>query len=1039
MSQLAIVGNTSSEGEVVIKCQPLSGLAFFRSNNISMKNLKIVNCGALQTNFSKHAKNNVQSAIFVNTCNNIQLINVDVINSNGTGIALYNPSGVVHLDMCNFINNSLPSVDPPAIGGGGLVIVADDVTANYDCMVMSSTFLNNTAKSRRLSILSQASNPSQYFGLGGGITIVFREGTVNNTVQLAGVRLENNIAQFGGGLYLAFFDSASGNYVTIDGVEVINNTAMLEVGILLPFASGGGISIDFASSEIDFPFNNTVEMLNSRFLSNTALLGGGIAVDVVYDGYGCVNADNKLLIEYCSFDNNEGYHGSSAYFSGTSKDCRALLNFTTLSFTNFTRGHCEHVNDLIPCLGSVFLRFFPLIMRNAILFSENSYSAMSLISSSIQLLPSTQLLFLSNSGFNGAALHIVDCSSVIVNDNTSLYFENNAASNYGGAIYSEACTQTIEYCFIRHSNSALDPDQWKMDASFSENQANRLGDSIYIDSLQSCVWPNHSKSMTFCWKGWSYGEMGSCVNQLRTGPAYLVNYGPIKYTVYPGECINLEYFAVFDEYYNYITDETNLQVNVLSGPIHTITYSDPNCMCNYYYPINPDSCSNIPAYSRRCVRGEIAIQSLDCYSDYSSHSSQVLIHPPHQSYGIVLDLIFKTCDNGSVCTNTSDHPGLCYRQESAFISYKAACNGTNNYNCHLQTICGNCVADSNQTSGIVINEPFFSCVSCENASGVGYFLIQIILVIIMMTILAVLHINITNGNLNAYILFSQMVTLQFPGLGYSAWFLNYDNFSLLITRYTAIPLTVYSIWNLNFLTLIPDPFCIPGIRTAVGVILLQYVTAACPLLFIIVSYTWIQCYNNGYKLVVYTTRPVHRLLARFWQKFKIQPSLIDTYAGLLLLAYMRFLAVSVKLLMLITFDGVFGSSQVAPVPLVIIPILCLLVFVILPMAILLLYPFKIFQRCLTCCRLDRPGLHALMDAYQGCFKNSATDGSERRYFVGLYLLFRFFYVSILVFSLNPVFISSWIQEIYWILALPSSAACLHEFCIRRTCIITATL
>ena len=129
--------------------------------------------------------------------------------------------------------------------------------------------------------------------------------------------------------------------------------------------------------------------------------------------------------------------------------------------------------------------------------------------------------------------------------------------------------------------------------------------------------------------------------------------------------------------------------------------------------------------------------------------------------------------------------------------------------------------------------------------------------------------------------------------------------------------------------------------------------------------------------------------------------------------------------MLITFDGVFASSQVAPVPLVIIPILCLLVFVILPMAVLLLYPFKIFQQCLTCCRLDRPGLHALVDAYQGCFKNSATDGREGRYFVGLFLLFRFFYVAVLVFPLNPVFITSWAhQDNLWILALPASGACL---------------
>ena len=71
---------------------------------------------------------------------------------------------------------------------------------------------------------------------------MFRGGTANNTVQLTGVKLENNTAQFGGGLFLAFFDGTSGNIVTIDGIEVTNNTAMFEVGILLPFTSGGGIS-----------------------------------------------------------------------------------------------------------------------------------------------------------------------------------------------------------------------------------------------------------------------------------------------------------------------------------------------------------------------------------------------------------------------------------------------------------------------------------------------------------------------------------------------------------------------------------------------------------------------------------------------------------------------------------------------------------------------------------------------------------------------------------------------------------------------------
>ena len=202
------MGN-SSEGEVVIKCLPLAGLSFLWSSNVSIKNLKIVSCGALQNSISKHAKDislKLQSAIFVNTCNNVRIINVDrIINdSNGTGIVFYKPSGVVHLDMCKFINNSF-SVEQSAIGGGGLVIEANDITSQFHCTITNCTFANNIAKSRRLSILSQATNPSQYFGLGGGISVVFRGRTANNTVQLTGVKLENNTAQFGGGLILAFF------------------------------------------------------------------------------------------------------------------------------------------------------------------------------------------------------------------------------------------------------------------------------------------------------------------------------------------------------------------------------------------------------------------------------------------------------------------------------------------------------------------------------------------------------------------------------------------------------------------------------------------------------------------------------------------------------------------------------------------------------------------------------------------------------------------------------------------------------------------
>ena len=403
----------------------------------------------------------------------------------------------------------------------------------------------------------------------------------------------------------------------------------------------------------------------------------------------------------------------------------------------------------------------------------------------------------------------------------------------------------------------------------------------------------------------------------------------------------------------------------------------------------------------------------DCNKDFT-HSSQILVHPIQFS-GIVLDVTLKLCDNKSTCKY--DRCISNYDSYQYFF-YNAVCNNSLEYNTYCVSyfnsscfkspsfdiysfsLCGSC---SDPDYGIAINFPNFICAKCEPLK-MFFKLLKLLPVLIMMVILAVLHINIVNGNLNAFILYSQLVTLQFPGHGYTG---GVPNIQLIYLNhyFLGIPLTVYSIWNHNFLTLYRDPFCIPNIRTATGVILLQYVIAACPLLFIIVSYTWIHCYNNGYRLVVYTTRPVHRLLAYFWRKCRIQPSLIDTYAGLLLLAYMRFLAVSAKLLQFIIIDAQSPSpleTMLVHVVLGAVAVLCLLVFVVLPMAVLFLYHLKIFQRFLTWCSLDRPGLHALVDAYQGCFKNSATDDRERRYFAGIHLLFRFCFIASFIVFQSPI-------------------------------------
>ena len=992
------MGNGSEGEPVVITCQPLAGLAFLWSTNITISNLRLTGCGNIR-NRNNECENDrylSQVAILFTGCSSIVLSNLHVNESNGTGVAVYNAMGKVSIDSCQFSYNGLS--DEAMYGGGGLVIEASEATSQSFCTITNSTFTHNTASSAGLQWINPCGSAR-----GGGISVVLRGEATNNTVQLLNsVRLNSNKAQFGGGLFIAFYGNASGNTVTVDNAEVTENEVVIETA---SFASGGGIFIGFAATGTNCLFGNVVALNSSRIISNEAdTAGGGISINLVYNARECSTDSNKLLIENSTFDSNTAFQGSSAYLSQSGKCSQPLLN-TTVSSSNFTNGHCGTVlrnRFAFPCSGNVLLESMPQVtFQGAVLFiggQRNSYisniSALSLRSSSIELSSYVQLQFINNSAVNGAGIHLVGSSSIILSSGSTLLFEHNTALVQGGAIYADTCTLTqtgLDDCIFKHSNPALHPDDWGVNITFIGNQlTSGQANAIYVDSVQSF---DNSFNDTFCWNGWFYMNSSefqeNCNSQLRSSPTYINYTGSFNYTIDQGN--SLQYviqLTVHDIWGNDITDLDKILVEIISGPAYT--YEQPSTLSS---PIE-----------------------VDCYSDYTNQSSLLYIHP-FQFPVIRVTIHFDQCYGGLRDCNTCQLPGSSGACPSSYYN-------TSKQSCvqgRQGLLCGNC----SEGYAVAINDPDLSCTQCNYQYGVAIFLfLQLVPVLIMMTLLAVLHIKIIDGHLSGFVLISQMVTLQFPGLGYSSWIPVCSGLRPDVWKFSSIPLTVYSIWNLNFLNLDPVPFCIPHIDTATEAILLQYTTAAFPLVFIVVTYTWIKCYNNGYRLVVYTTRPVHQLLARFWQKFKIQPSLIDTYAGLMLLSYMCFLATSVKLLkftIVVNGNDNYYEAQKYTVAFYydanlsyfgwphaaygVLAILCLLVFVVTPTIFLFFYHLKSFQRCLTRCKLDRPGLHALVDAYQGCFKNSATDGSERRYFAGLYLLFRFCYVAFLVAPI-PAFHSS---------------------------------
>ena len=226
------------------------------------------------------------------------------------------------------------------------------------------------------------------------------------------------------------------------------------------------------------------------------IIGGGISVNLVHNAHECSTDSNKLVIENSTFDSNTAFQGSSAYLSQSGKCNQPLLN-TTVSNGIFTNGYCSTVfksQHALRCSGNVLMEFMQLVIfQREVLFivdQHNSYSsisALSLRSSSIELSSSAQLQFINNSAYNGAGIHLVGSSSIILNTGSALLFKHNTVSGQGGAIYADTCTLSqTEFCVFNHINPSLHPDEWGVNITFIDNQlATDQPNAIYIDSVKS--------------------------------------------------------------------------------------------------------------------------------------------------------------------------------------------------------------------------------------------------------------------------------------------------------------------------------------------------------------------------------------------------------------------------------------------------------------------------------------------------------------------------------------------------------------------------
>ena len=319
--------------------------------------------------------------------------------------------------------------------------------------------------------------------------------------------------------------------------------------------------------------------------------------------------------------------------------------------------------------------------------------------------------------------------------------------------------------------------------------------------------------------------------------------------------------------------------------------------------------------------------------------------------------------------------------------------------CTLQgrtgTLCGECLPN-HYPLAYSFN---MSCITCPHARwNWGWYIMAAYLPLTLFSFFILFFkIRATNGQMTAVVTFCQSCSI--PVLARLA-----NSY-----RGSEVMFSLNGMWNLDFFRPFYSDLCLGiGILPTLA---LDYAIAVYPLLLMIISYLLIAMYDRNYRVITTLWRPFRILFSLFRRNWDIRTSVVDAYATFILLANVKFLSVSLDFLIPTriyqvyanTYNHTLGLYYSADIeyfgrehlPYGILAIVMLCVFVILPVAILALYPFAFFQKFLNLFPIRWYILHTFVDSFQGCYKDGTGPGTrDCRWFSVMYLLCRIAFLII---------------------------------------------
>ena len=505
-------------GGTTINCKEEIGLSFATVTDIIISDLTFTGCGKVFDSTSLNFSTNTSTldflvSIYIYNCTNVMIERVSVIESRGTGIAIFDTDGLVEVLNSTFSNNGRNDSILP--GGGGVYVeftfcppgIVDHSCTHYHKKNQNSLylfqncyFIKNFAKTvdtERTSYYKAEGIQFHGLGRGGGLCIIFKGSASHNNITVYDSWFIQNRAIWGAGLYVAFHDSPRNNILSVDNTLFSQNDCYLN--------GGGGVDIGLLFYNKPLPKENTMTFNNCTFKENNAKYGGGIKF---YSSQShLMNLGNEIEFVDCTWEKNKAQYGSAVDISPHVWDTLAggYLPEPKFKNCNFMMNYAMKIQESQGSIviyensakGTFLCTGLSIYFIGNTLFNSNNGTAMYMSSSSVYFKENSFVQFENNTGFEGGAVTLLGFSVLYVMNNSTLNFINNSAESFGGAIVYRSNNKhdfsSSRSCFIQYAGNTESVKDRVINFIFLDNKAGKgtnseyyYGSSIFTTTLRPC-------------------------------------------------------------------------------------------------------------------------------------------------------------------------------------------------------------------------------------------------------------------------------------------------------------------------------------------------------------------------------------------------------------------------------------------------------------------------------------------------------------------------------------------------------------------------